>query len=197
MGRKKSEINLESGKRLKQWLHDQHITAKFLCEKIGYTPQYISDVIRGKKPLTTDLAKRIENASLEIPIDERVRAEWLLCEDNFETVGDRVDAITIGTQEVYGLIENVMKLHGYEIIADTFDYEPPDIDMDGRELQKVHYGIKSRHVRVYIGADEIGRLLREIDEFIEFKCLTALDCGNGSEMRNRIAQNWKDRCNNG
>ena len=47
MGRKKREINTESGKRLKQWLKEQNITAKRLSERINYTPQYLSDIITG------------------------------------------------------------------------------------------------------------------------------------------------------
>lgn len=116
---------------------------------------------------------------------------------SFETIGDRVDAITFGTQEVYRLIEKIMKLHGYEIIADFFDYEPPEIDSNGRETRRIHYGIKSRNARTYIGFSEVDRLLREIDEFVEFKCSTAVDYGSGVERKNRIARNWKEGNRNG
>ena len=70
MGRKKREINPESGKRLKQWLKEQNITAKRLSERINYTPQYLSDIITGKASLTPDLARIIKNAFPETPLEE-------------------------------------------------------------------------------------------------------------------------------
>lgn len=199
MGRKGREINPKSGERLKQWLKEQNVTAKALCEKINYTPQYISDIIRGKKPLTPDLAKMIETVDLKIPLDERARAEWLLCEDDFETEGDRIDAITSGTREVYKLIEELMKLHGYVIVTDTFDYEPLEVDENGREYRNLHYGIKSTSscACAYIGRDRIDKLIDEIDDFIEYKCLSAVSVHNRMERKNRIAMNRNEATDNG
>lgn len=194
MGRKKREINTESGKRLKQWLKEQNITAKRLSERINYTPQYLSDIITGKASLTPDLARIIKNAFPEIPLDERVRTEWLLCEDDFETEGDRIDAITSGTRDVYKLITELMNLHGYEIVTDTFDYEPPGVDENGREYRSLHYGIKStkNNACAYIGHDKIDSLIDEIDDFIEYKCSSAVSVHNRTARRNSVARIRKE-----
>ena len=193
MGRKKREVNTKSGKRLKQWLKEQNITAKALCERINYTPQYLSDITTGKAPLTPDLARIIKNAFPEIPLDERVRAEWLLCEDDFETEGDRIDEITSGTRAVYKLIEELMKLHGYEIVTDTFDYEPLEVDENGREYRNLHYGIKSTETGAcaYIGHSEIDSLIDEIDDFIEYKCSSAVSVHNRMKRKKCVAGNRK------
>lgn len=194
MGRKKREVNAESGKRLKRWLREQNITAKALCERINYTPQYLSDIITGKTSLTPDLAKIIKNAFPEMPIDERVRTEWLLCEDDFETEGDRIDAINSGTRDVYKLITELMKLHGYEIVTDTFDYEPPEVDENGCEYRSLHYGIKSTETCAcaYIGHAKIDSLIDEIDDFIEYKCSSAINIRNRMARRNSVARNRKE-----
>lgn len=85
MGRKKVEINPESGNRLRAWLKEVNVSAQALCTSIGYTPQYMSDIITGKKRLTPDLAQLIENAPLGIPPEKKVRREYLLCKDNYMT----------------------------------------------------------------------------------------------------------------
>ena len=50
----------------------------------------------------------------------------------------------------------------------------------------------------YIGHDEINRLLKEVDDFIEFKCLTSVYLiTDRFGRKNRIAQNWRDGEHNG
>lgn len=63
MARKRQQINPESGKRLKKWMDYIGITSQSLCTAINYTPQYISDIVTGKKRLTPDLAILISNIS--------------------------------------------------------------------------------------------------------------------------------------
>lgn len=57
-------------------------------------------------------------------------------QDAYRTEGDRLGAITTGTHKVDDLITELIKLHGYEIVADTFDYEPLEEDENGNEFKK-------------------------------------------------------------
>ena len=74
----KKKVKLECGKRLKDCLASSHITQKELADKTGYTPQYISNIICGKKNMSTDAA-RLFSKFLNI------REQYLLCEDDYKT----------------------------------------------------------------------------------------------------------------
>lgn len=68
----KKELNPECGKRLKQCIEESGMTQKSLGEAANYTQQMISNIIVGKKRLTTDAAKIFSNIL-------HVKSEYLLC----------------------------------------------------------------------------------------------------------------------
>ena len=155
--------------------------------------KHISYLENGARAMSVEYANLLAQAL-------NIRPEYLLLKDDFKTESERIHALTFGEHEVYDLIIEVMKLHGYEIVAETFDYEPPEIDEKGNEYRRVHYGIKSQEnaACAYIGHDEINRLLKEVDDFIEFKCLTSVRLiTDRFERKNRIARNWKEGNRNG
>ncbi len=80
MPRKPVEVNRECGQRLWLLLKERHITQKDLAARLGYEPQHISNIVRGKRRLTGDFADRLTR-----DIFPDVRPEWLLCRDNFKT----------------------------------------------------------------------------------------------------------------
>lgn len=53
----KSELNPECGKRLKQCLEEISMTQSDLADLSGFTQQYISNIVVGKKPMTVKAAK--------------------------------------------------------------------------------------------------------------------------------------------
>lgn len=149
MARKRQQINPESGKRLKKWMDYIGITSQSLCTAINYTPQYISDIVTGKKRLTPDLAILISNIScsfvhkrtgskITLGICNRVRAEYLLLEDDFMTEGDRVDSGVENRTKRKDLLESLLRLHCYEI-KDVTDAMPIEYDDEGREFQRQTY----------------------------------------------------------
>ena len=84
MPRKPVEVNQECGQRLKLLLKERNITQKDLAVRLGYEPQHISNIVRGNRRLTGDIADRITS---EIFPD--VRPDWLLCRDNFKTQAEK------------------------------------------------------------------------------------------------------------
>lgn len=75
---KKTILNPECGKRLKECLADFPMTQGDLSSLTGYTQQYISNIVVGKKPLTIKAAKLFSDVL-------KVREEYLLCIDDFKT----------------------------------------------------------------------------------------------------------------
>ena len=53
----KRELNKEHGERLKECLDDAGMTQKELAEKANCTPQFISNVIKGKRNMSFQTAE--------------------------------------------------------------------------------------------------------------------------------------------
>lgn len=82
MPRKKVEINPECGLRLKWLLRENGIKQIELARKLNYEPQHVSSIITGRKRLTSETAYQIANMF-------HVRAEWLLCQDDYRTLEEK------------------------------------------------------------------------------------------------------------
>lgn len=84
MSRKRIEIDPECGRRLKSLLAKNKVSQCSLAEKLGNEPQHISNIVRGKRRLTPDLAQRI--------VDEvfpSINVEWLLNRSDCETIAEK------------------------------------------------------------------------------------------------------------
>lgn len=181
MARKRQQINPESGKRLKKWMDYIGITSQSLCTAINYTPQYISDIVTGKKRLTPDLAILISNIScsfvhkrtgsrITLGVRDRVRAAYLLLEDDFMTEGDRFDSGAENRTNRKGLLECLLKLHFYEI-KDVTDTMPIEYDEEGRGFRQLTYALVSPRgsVRIFSNA-QLSEFLSKLDDSIEMQC---------------------------
>lgn len=144
MGRKPLEINPECGKRLKQWLEESGHTAQELAKAIYYTPQHLSSVITGRKRMTPDLAEKIaywarakqaaahkNDVGLILYRDMAVRAEWLLCKDDYMTQEDidAVDEEKVGEAEkadasLASLLREGFEAMGYSLRFDEYVEAP-------------------------------------------------------------------------
>ena len=68
------------GSTLQDELDFFSITQKELAKKIGYTPQTVNRIIKGKEPITTDIALAIERV-----FDSRPSAQfWLNIQSNYD-----------------------------------------------------------------------------------------------------------------
>lgn len=181
MGRKRQEINPESGKRLKKWLDSVGLSAKALCEVIGYTPQYISDVITGKKRLTPDLADAISNVTAEfisaktgkiVTIDykNRVRSNYLLLKDDCMTEESRIELIESNDCDRTNLIIHLFHLHHYEY-KDVDNIGTVERDNEGRESSIPGVALTSpRGSTRYFSYQDFFEFVSMLDDIIEMQC---------------------------
>lgn len=77
--KRKNECNPECKSRLKKLLNQKRITQIELSKQTGFTPQYISCIIRGNRPMTISAASAFAKVL-------GVRQEYLLCEDNYQDI---------------------------------------------------------------------------------------------------------------
>lgn len=174
MGRKSIEVNPECGKRLKLWLDYVGLTAKTLCSAINYTPQYISDVINGKKRLTPELAETIANLpdNLGISIIDKVSKEYLLLESEDMTMGHSIQSQNNNQCDREELITKLLELHGY-VIREVTENMPALQDEAGREYRDVMYALASPWSKsaIYLGPNALNDFIQKIDDSIEMQCM--------------------------
>lgn len=84
MSRKRIEIDPECGRRLKGLLIRNKVSQCDFATKLGHEPQHISNIVRGKRRLTPDLAQRIVDE-----IFPSINVEWLLNRSDCETVEEK------------------------------------------------------------------------------------------------------------
>ena len=138
MGKKKRMLNNESAQRLSDWLSEIDMNQTELADLIGYTQQYISNIINGKRPMTLDFAqlvseKTAQGKSMKYDIDLKIRPQYLLCMDDIKTTEDfysvnfqRLDSVN---NACYTLLTNSLK----EVCLRE-GIEVPDPMGDPREL---------------------------------------------------------------
>lgn len=93
MGKKQRILNNEGAQRLADWLRDIHMTQAELAKEIGYTQQYVSNIMNGKRPLTLDFAQLVsdrtsQGQSQKYNMELRIRPQYLLCMDDIRTTED-------------------------------------------------------------------------------------------------------------
>ena len=93
MGKKKRILNTESSQRLSDWLKKIDMSQSDLAEAIGYTQQYVSNIMTGKRPMTLDFAQLVsentsQGQSRKYNIELRIRPQYLLCMDDIKTTED-------------------------------------------------------------------------------------------------------------
>ncbi|WP_298030030.1 helix-turn-helix transcriptional regulator [uncultured Dysosmobacter sp.] len=185
MARKKHEINPESGKRLKAWLDYVGMSAKTLCAAINYTPQYMSDVINGRKRLTPELAEIIskipdsyidgntgKKINLGVSLLDRVLTEYLLLQSEEMTIGHRIHSQTSNRSKREELIIELLEAHGY-FIKDVTNETPILTDDSGRKYQAVTFVLASPFTGStrYLRSKELNEMISEIDNSIEMHCM--------------------------
>ena len=87
----KAEINPECGLRLKEVLGQKKLSQLELSKLSGFTPQYISYIIQGLRPMTVSAANTFAKAL-------NIRQEYLLCEDNYKNKFSLAEGLKIQTK---------------------------------------------------------------------------------------------------
>lgn len=104
----KKEINPEQGKRLRECLNEQRFSQKELAEKSGYTPQYISNIVVGKKNMSYESASAFAKIL-------HVKTEFLLCEIDCKTDAEMLKECLNWEIETQHVICNLLNQMGYDI----------------------------------------------------------------------------------
>lgn len=204
MGRKRIEINPECGKRLSQLLEKRGVQQKELAAALNYTPQQISRIVTGRDNFTEEFARKVvdffKTGDMKNDLFEVVRINWLMCRDNYQTEGDRIDSLSNGKDEIRRLIIRLIQLHGYDFAI--MELEPwvvqvseetierwkkagmqEKLDKYYKELEKykknpykeVRYVIESHRsdrdmVLRVLDHSEIDKIISDISDFVEFIC---------------------------
>lgn len=93
----KKEIKPWLGARLSKFIKEQELTQAEFARQIGYSGVYISDVVRGKKPVSESLAKQIEKTFG----DYAIRWEWLTGISAYKTKRDEINATYLEPIEAF------------------------------------------------------------------------------------------------
>jgi len=195
MGRKRTEINIESGYRLSSLLSERNIQQKELAEALYYTPQQISRIVTGKAPMTEEFARKVVELLKSIDretalaktdesgaVVETIRYEWLMCYDDFKTEGDRISLICQRDSDRENIIEQLIELHGYSVSFEGWDGKtchlqyPPGIS-DEDILKRVHDTLPEPIISVespsgatrYLDRREYIQIMKSIDDYIEMQ----------------------------
>lgn len=194
MGRKGVEINPESGKRLSEWLKDIGLTQMELAERVGYTQQYISNVITGKKNMSVQLANEIAAKTYkpgynvygeEIGADY-VRVQWLLCLDDYKTHEDWADNaenkrdITFNSE--WSIMSAAASEHGLKILLKhPFPNPPQYIELIGSQRDSCSFDIqKGERILKSLSVYEFIELTDRLKKYANYLLWELLPEGNNN-----------------
>lgn len=118
------------GEKVRQVMKERHCTQAQLAEELDCSENHISMIVRGKRNLTIENAKKISKIF-------HVRLEWLLGFDEYRTDEQRVSAIA---EKKYGrrdAIRNLIDLHGYEVnVEKVLTVEKKDSEEEQLEARR-------------------------------------------------------------
>lgn len=178
MKEEKKPINKECGRRLKQAITISGMTQKKFAALVPCAQQHISQIVCGTRRLTPEYAKR----AAEI-LPGGVRAEWLLCQDNFMTLSELsdyhknqskyyLDKLEEWEDALDNLIVGKLIQFGFNLRAVQDSAVIKLIDMNNPEVQ----------IGEYITADRLKHCKEEIIEYagyVVFRLITETMRGNG------------------
>ena len=94
---KSADSNNTQGRRVKAIRKQLGLTQEQLAEKLEVTPNYLSMIETGKKPLSIRIAKKLASLTWTEGTKENppdcVRPAWIMGEDDFKTHSDEINAI--------------------------------------------------------------------------------------------------------
>lgn len=168
------KLNPKHGIRLNECINLAGITQKKLAEQSGYTPQYISYIVTGKKNMSLESARIFAKI---LKVDE----DYLLCKSDHRTFNDFLYELSAQNDMAKKAALALLKVHGISIS------EPFEKKLIGEELEnymRFYRGMglipMNPHellVRVQAGketpqeisANEIFEFVDRIIEFAEFQ----------------------------
>ncbi len=181
MGRKQVDINPECGKRLKEWLSDANLSQAQLGEKIHYSQQLISDIVRGKRPMSMAFAEKVREETYrpgyniygEEIAQDAVRVQWLLCLDDYNTDEDSADAWDNHLEQrwsgAWAVLDAALKTHGMQRMINHPQGEYPGYVFQIQAKDCVFYTIvKGKQIVKKLSVDEFFALIARLEKYAEF-----------------------------
>lgn len=163
------------GERVKALRKRYGITQGELAERMCVSQDLVSMIERGTRKLQIDQAERLSDVF-------RVRKEFLLGFDDFETENDRISFIDGRDFDRKEMIEHLIALHGYRVTVEQGEgvschlQYPPGLS-DEEILERAHdtapepriclSAPSGRMTCKIIDQSEYFRILKGIDDFIE------------------------------
>ena len=143
---------------------DMKTQAEF-AEALGVTDNYVSMIERGVRPLSDDLAVKIKE------LYPKVRIDYLLCLDGYETEAERISGVFERDLSHYALVENLIRIHGYEIDEEVFPN--PYTDEYGRRYHRTTYKLtdpSGKSIR-YISPEEYTKIIQGVNDYLDGQLL--------------------------
>lgn len=181
MARKEVVINPKSGERLKEWLLDIKLSQAELAERINYSQQLISDIVRGKRSMTKEFAQAVRqntykpgyNIYGEEITQDSVRVQWLLGLDDYKTDEDSADGWHDRLNQTYinawGVLEESAMRRGMHILINHPEGEHPDYVAQLHEKDRVFYTIEKNKIVVKkLSVMEFIELTRQLEEYADY-----------------------------
>ena len=149
--------NKVSGERVKSVLKEAGIKQRELAEKLHFTPNYINQIVQGKRNLTVPLAEEISALT-------GVRKEYLLGYDDFKTVKEAVAR----SKEYLTVADDGVDLYLELIAALRMDLA---VRVDKGPSVELFDGIAELKQKSYTFTNNKGETVAEIDglEMASFK----------------------------
>ena len=160
MPKKKEAINPIVGTRLKTLLASYGMTQKQLAEKLNYTDQHISQIVRGNRRLTVEVAKDIVKL-----FPDHIRYEWLMGYDDdssqFEHGARLIDEHFAKQKTMEDFIR---------MIAKSKKYEHSDLDYSIKQRKQIvcHFTSKESSQRFDCPWTEYAAFCNEIWHYARY-----------------------------
>lgn len=182
MGRKAIAINPQMGKRLTEWLDDVNITQTELAERTGYTQQYISSIVTGKKNMSVEFARlvseRIKKPFYNIYGDEigtdQVRPQWLLCLDDNKTNEDQANYAQNMREHVFNsewsVLDCAARKQGMKIVLKhPFPEMPSYIDQLHWQKDRCSYSLLKGNTSIKeFSVHDFISLTQQLEKYAEY-----------------------------
>ena len=170
-GKKTNDLPGERVSRIRKrynWTQEQ------LADTLHVEPNYISMIETGNRKLPVKRAKEI--ASLFPPL----RYQYFLCEDDYETDSDLLDALIDGHKERYekriNALRNLASIRGFEIAL----YSSGIVIGPSGGYEDI-YKIERDGKAIYASYSEIMDWIEDISDYVELKMNRQLKQKGGSD----------------
>lgn len=140
------------GKRIRELLKKHGKKQAWLANEIGIEENHLSMIIHGKRNLTFEKAKLIAS------LFPGTRVEWLMCQDDEETVGDHVHLVLKKHLQKVHAIEQLIESTGFSVGS---EYTDVHVDADGTTHKS--------NPKIVITSPEGATRYLEPDEYEHFK----------------------------